>query len=596
MCGIAGYIGKETISPERISGTLTLMKNRGPDYQKHASFRDGDLNVTLLHSRLSIIDLDPRSHQPLTIGKSTVVFNGEIYNYIELRRELEARGVTFRTDSDTEVLVRAYLVWGEKCVERFEGMWAFALWDAKKEILLLSRDRFGEKPLYLFKTEDDLYFGSEIKFLRALSGSAFRVNVQQVLRYLVNGYKSLYKAGETFFQGVEEVPYATNITVGDGELFSHRYWMPRVLPARMTINEAVEGFRTRLIDSMKLRLRADVPLAFCLSGGVDSASLVSIAVKEFGYNAATFSIIDSDQRYNEYDNVKATIDDLGCAHTMIEIPKTDFFPRLEKLIQYHDSPISTISYYVHAFLSEAISNGGYRVAISGTAADELITGYYDHFNLYLYELREHPRYEEALNEWREYIGPRVRNPYLKDPALYFKNPSFRGHIYLNNDVFASYLKVPFREEFTEEQFCDSLLRNRMLNEMFHEAIPVILHEDDLNSMCYSIENRSPYLDSRLFEFAYSIPTEYLISQGYGKYILREAVKGVLNDTVRRDRTKKGFNASIQSLFTLKLKKNQDRILSGGRIFDLVHRDKIAALLDQDRFPNSLSKFLFNFIW
>src|SRR3989338_7066554 len=184
MCGIAGYIGEKTINAEHIDKTLQRMKNRGPDYQAHVSFRNGDSHVTLLHSRLSIIDLDTRSNQPITIRDCTVVFNGEIYNYLELRRELQARGVQFRTDSDTEVLVQSYLVWVERCVERFEGMWAFALWDAKKEMLLLSRDRFGEKPLYLFKIGVGLYFCSEVKFIQSLSGRALEINTAQVLRYL----------------------------------------------------------------------------------------------------------------------------------------------------------------------------------------------------------------------------------------------------------------------------------------------------------------------------------------------------------------------------------------------------------------------------
>jgi asparagine synthase (glutamine-hydrolysing) len=166
---------------------------------------------------------------------------------------------------------------------------------------------------------------------------------------------------------------------------------------------------------------------------------------------------------------------------------------------------------------------------------------------------------------------------------------------LDNDVFKGLLKSDFSEGFFENHFCDSLLRNRMMNEMFHEAIPVILHEDDSNSMYYSIENRSPYLDSKLFDFAYSIPSEYLIKNGYGKYILREAVKGVLNETVRTDRQKKGFNASIHSLVDLNKKENREYLLDEGMIYDFVHRDKIEELLNSNQRSNSYSKFLFSFI-
>ena len=278
MCGIAGYIGRAPADRCRVQRTLTLMRNRGPDYQAHLAFRDGELQVALLHSRLSILDLDPRSNQPFTIGDCTLVFNGEIYNYVELRDELEKRGIRFTTTSDTEVLLAAYLAYGPSCVDRFEGMWSFAIYDRRNKTLFLSRDRFAEKPLYYMVVPDGVYFGSEVKFIHALSGQPLQVNDAQVLRFLVNGYKSLYKSGQTFFTNVNEVPYASTLTVGqDLNPVLKRYWTPRYTPRDMTLDQAVEGFRRHLYESMRIRLRADVPLAFCLSGGVDSGALASIA-------------------------------------------------------------------------------------------------------------------------------------------------------------------------------------------------------------------------------------------------------------------------------------------------------------------------------
>lgn len=596
MCGIAGYIGNAPPDAARVTATLALMRRRGPDAQRAELFRIGDQFGVLLHSRLSIIDLDPRSHQPMTIDGCTIVFNGEIYNYVELRKQLEARGVAFRTTSDTEVLLQSYLAHGEACVNDFEGMWAFAIHDARTQTVFLSRDRFGEKPLYLMEMPDGVYFGSEIKFLRALSGRSISINERHLLRYLVNGYKSLYKGSDTFFLGVREVPYATNVIVrADGTVRSYRYWSPRVESQDMTLAEAVEGFRVRLMESMRLRLRADVPLAFCLSGGVDSASLVSIAAKQFGYDVATFSVIDRDERYNEEENIRATVDDVRCAHTAVAFPQPGFFERLEQLIRYHDAPVATISYFVHSYLSEAIARAGYRVAISGTGADELVTGYYDHFPLHLYEMRHHSECANARSAFAAHVVPMVRNPFLKNPDLYTANPNFRDHVYDERDRFAQYLTVDFREQFTEHTFCDSLLRNRMLNELFHEVIPVILHEDDLNSMYYSVENRSPYLDTRLCEFAYRIPAEHLIRDGYGKYVLREAMHGTLNDRVRVDRRKKGFNASLASLIDLRDTEVRERILGPGTIFDYVDRRAVVDLLDASLLPNSTSKFLFSVI-
>lgn len=597
MCGIAGYIGRKPIEESRITLTLSAMKNRGPDHQRCRSFSRGDIHVALLHSRLSIIDLDARSNQPFTIGDHTIVYNGELYNYIELRNELEERGVRFHTTSDTEVLLQCYIRDGEDCVKSFEGMWSFAIYDRKNGRLFLSRDRFGEKPLYWFQTPDGLYFGSEIKILKALSGSPLTVNVKQVLRHLVNGYKSLYKNGDTFYREVREVPYATNLKI-DGTLNPRlrRYWEPEcAVNHAMTLDEAIEGTRHFLTESMRLRLRSDVPLAFCLSGGVDSAALASIAARQFNYDVHTFSIIERDERYNEYDNIMATIRDIGCRHRLIDIPQEDPLPRLKRLIAYHDAPLATISYYIHALLSEEISRSGFRVAFSGTSADELFTGYYDHYLLHLYEMRGHADHQRYLSDWREHVARFIRNPILKDPDLYERNPGYREHVYDESAEWARYLTTDFFEPFTEEHFCESLLRNRMMNELFHEATPVILHEDDLNSMSCSIENRSPYLDSRLFDFAYSIPGEHLIRDGYNKYVLRRAVEGILNDRVRTDRQKKGFNASIHSFIDFDAREVRDELLEDGEIFEYVDRGRMERLFDEKPTSNSSSKFLFNFI-
>ena len=229
MCGIAGYIGSHPLPEEKIRTALCRMKNRGPDHQAYKTFQANHAHVALLHSRLSIIDLDARSHQPFEREDRCLIFNGEIYNHVELREELEGLGRTFTTTSDTEVLLEAYIVWGEKCLDRMEGMWSFAIYDGKKRSLFLARDRFAEKPLYWRQTGAGIFFGSEVKFLKALIPEAFRVNERQVLRYLVNGYKCLYKTPETFFEEVKEVPYATWMEVSeDLRPQLPRSWKPEV--------------------------------------------------------------------------------------------------------------------------------------------------------------------------------------------------------------------------------------------------------------------------------------------------------------------------------------------------------------------------------
>ncbi len=596
MCGIAGHIGVNPPDECQIRQALALMRRRGPDCQRYVSIAAAAKQVTLLHARLSIIDLDHRSDQPFTIDGCTIVYNGEIYNYLELRQNLESRGIVFQTSSDTEVLLQYYIHYGESCVDQFEGMWSFAIFDRNRAQLFLSRDRFAEKPLYYFQDEDSFFFASEVKSLAALSGKRFEVNRNHLLRYLVNGYKSLYKKDETYYLGVREIPYGTNLVIkADMKPKFSRYWRPSYTPVAMSLADAIDGTRHHLLESVRIRLRSDVPLSFCLSGGVDSSALVSIASRHFGADVATFSLIDQDERYNEYDNIKATIDDLGCRHTIIDVCQEPSLQRLTDLIHYHDAPVATISYFIHSYLSEAIAKQGYRVVFSGTSADELFTGYYDHFNLHLFEMRNHPEYPQYLSDWQNNTGKFVRNPYLQNPELYFLRQDIRDHIYLNADEFADYLTVPFNEPFTEESYSASLLRNRMLNELFHESTPVILHEDDRNSMMYSIENRSPYLDSRLFSFAYSIPAEHLIRNGYGKYVLREAMKGILNDQVRLDRRKKGFNAAINSIIDFESTENRQILLNESPVFDLVDRTKIETAMSMNPKPNSYSKFLFNFI-
>lgn len=600
MCGIAGFFCKNNIPDKRIDETLKLMKNRGPDHQDAKVFINQSSSniVGLLHSRLSIIDLDPRSNQPFKLGNLSIVYNGEIYNFLELRKQLEKKNIFFSTKSDTEVLLYYFKIYGEKCVDYFEGMWAFAIYNHKDESLFLSRDRFAEKPLYYMENGDGFFFGSETKFLKSLTGTALSVNKEHLMRHLAHGYKSLYKTEQTYFTGVKELKFAQNIRVSPkGVSKPYRYWLPTSeVDNTLSLEDSISGVRESLLESVKIRLRADVPLAFCLSGGVDSAAIASIAAKEFNAKVTTFSIIDSDERYNEEDNIMATVDDLECDHHLISASQPNPLQRLEKLIKYHDAPIATISYYVHSMISESIHKGGYRVSFSGTSADELFTGYYDHFILHLNDMRDSDDYSKYLEDWSNHIGKFVRNPDLSNPNLYFENPNFRKHVFDASDELKGFFIQPFEEKYTEETYSKNLLRNRMLNELFHEATPLILHEDDLNSMLYSVENRSPYLDTGLQKFAYSIPARHLIRNGYGKYVLRQATNGLLNDQVRLDRRKKGFNASINSIIDLHNPDVQDYILDyRNELFTFIDREKVCSLLLNENQPNHFSKFIFNLL-
>ena len=600
MCGIAGVFGPRPPSPEAAAHALRLMRRRGPDGTGTWQGTIGNNSLTLLHARLAIIDLDPRANHPLVGEGCVLVANGEIYNYRELRRELQALGHRFSTESDSEVIIHAYRRWGAACVKRFEGMWAFALFDERSQTLFLSRDRFGEKPLYTMQAGGSLYFASEIKVLAALAGAAPRVNGAQLRRYLFNGYRALWQdePPATFFEGVHEFPAASTALIKEpASPAAERYWRLAYSPQPMSRSEAVEGARKRLERATELAMRADVPIAFCLSGGVDSGALVSLAVRKLGCDVHAFSIIDSDSRYDERPNIAAVTSALGCRHTAIETRRTGFLDRLARQVAYHDSPVSTISYYVHDFLSEAIRAGGYKVAISGTAADEIFTGYYNHYAHWLAARESDPNWPTLEAEWRAGMGAHVRNAKLKDPPQFACNLAQPEYLYEDSLRFANMSigdvpRVPMRRHLAIEP-----LRNLMLNELAVDAVPVILHEDDHNSMRHSVENRSPFLNKELTEFVFTVPSEHLIHRGYTKSVLRDAVAGMLPEQVRLDQKKKGFNASILSLVDTEHAGTRLRLLDpAAPVFAYVVRDKFAALLDDDVLEdNAGSKFLFSVI-
>jgi asparagine synthase (glutamine-hydrolysing) len=601
MCGIAGYFGPRDIPPDAVDRCLSLMHWRGPDAS--GSYRHRTANgrkALVLNTRLAIIDLDDRARQPFRHEDKILSLNGEIYNYLELRDELAEAGAAFMTISDTEVLIKLLHCGGWPALDRAEGMWAFALFDETREKLLLSRDRFGEKPIYLMREADGgLYFGSEVKFIVELAGRRLQVNFDHLNRYMVNGYKALYKDSHCFFDDVTELKPGMVLTVDpDGSETVDHYWRPGGLKLddALTYEDSVALVRELVIRSVKLRLRADVPVAFCLSGGVDSNALIAIAKRVLGYDVHGFTVVNEDARYDEREMVRRAVEEMNLRHTAVPIDRVGFVDKLRVLVRQHDAPVYTISYYLQWQLMQQVAAHGYKVSISGTGADELFSGYYDHHNFYLAEVRNDAvRYAEALADWRTHIAPTVRNPFLQDPDIFVKRPQERGYIYLNADEFAGYLVRQWSEAFAETHYADSALRNRMLNELLHEAVPPILHEDDLNAMYYSIENRSPYLDRLLFEAMMRIPTHHLVRGGRAKALLRDAVRGIAPAAVIDNPRKVGFNAPILDLLDVSDSDVRAALLDKSPIFDYVRRDRIESLIGRSNLPNSESKFLFYFL-
>ena len=597
MCGVAGSIGRRPLSEFEIKRCLESMRHRGPDDSGCTQFETSSgLYASMLFRRLSVIDLDRRSNQPMEADGVRLAMNGEIYNYKEVRKKLSQRGRTFRTASDTEVLLQGYLEYGWSILDQLEGMWSLALYDKRLEVLSLSRDRFGEKPLYMTRDDQNVLYASEVAQLQDICDRRLEPNVEQLQQFMTLGYKSLYKTSETFFRGVSEVPAGSIVHVKDiDSIECEKYWRPALGPETdINFEEAVDETRRRVILSLDLRLRADVPVAFSLSGGVDSVSLASVATRELGKQVDGFTIVHSDPRYEETAIVNAVALELGVSHTKMELQKSGFLELLKQMIQQHAAPVYTLTSFVQRGLMQEIARQGFKVVIGGSGADEIFSGYYDHHLFYIASMSDETK-KEAVQSWQDSTARHVRNPYLKNPDLFVQNPEFRGHIYLNASTYASYMVKPGPTDFVEERYSESPLRNRMLKEIFHESVPVLMKEEDLNAMAFSLENRSPYLDRHLFEFATTIPTRLLVQNGVAKAVLREAMRGIAPDVVLDNPKKVGFNAPIEDLLDLNSGPLSRELLSDSPIFDVVRRESVAELLSRSQLSNSESKFLFSFL-
>ncbi len=599
MCGIAGYLGTRELSEEQVGVALETMRRRGPDNSawRHWGLAGGR-HLYLLNSRLSIIDINDRANQPIRSGDTWLTVNGELYNYVELRARLASVGRRFSTESDSEVIAAVIDQDGVSGLDRCEGMWALAAFRESSGELILCRDRFGEKPIHLYRAPHGIYFASEAKTLFALLGKRLSIDIDHLMRYVTHSYKSLYKQQNSFFEGVEELRPGSLLRVdSDGVEREERYWNPVIAPDHeMGVEEAIAGVRERLLRAVELRLRADVPIAFCMSGGIDSVSLISIARRVFDYDVHGFTIVNTDSRYEETEMVAHAVAELGIHHTSVPLDCSGFLDGLNDLIGYHDAPVSTATYYVHWRLLEQIAKNGFPISVSGTAADEMFSGYFDHHLAYLYEMRsDRQAFSRAVADWQACVLPVVRNKYLRNPHLFIDDPQFRDHVFDSSSTLRTYLHRDWEEPFVEEWYTDDLLRNRMLNEIFHEIVPVILHEDDLNSMYWSVENRSPYLDKDLFNFCCSIPTQHLVKDGRAKAVLRAAMRGIAPDKILDNPRKVGFNAPIRDLLDTNDASVRAAILDDSPIYEYLKRDKVADLMAKAELPNSESKFLFNVV-
>jgi len=607
MCGLAGYLGQQNISQELLSSTISCLSCRGPDGFENLNIKvSAEVNLNLVFTRLAIIDLDKRAMQPMHYKNYTLILNGEIYNYKFLRESIETNHgpQVWESTGDVEIALRYIYYNGIEGIHDFDGMFAIVLFDIEKKSLYLARDYFGEKPLYILQTEHGVYFGSEPKSIWALQGKQNQINNTKIVNFLVNGYKSLFKDKEDFFEGLERVDpgFIENIKFNDLIIrnkysFNSKDKIKTIDKTNIARVEIIDNVRKIVKEAVGRRLESDVPLAICLSGGVDSGLIAAIAKRDFGVSLDSYTLVSADDRYSEAASSSRIAKYIGLNHNLVDINPNDFLIRLKKLVTYHESPISTISYYVQSFLMEKIHQDGFKVSLMGTGADEIFTGYYDHHLLYLAEMHSKNKsvYQEAQSAWRQKILPLVRSPIYRNDKLYIDEPNFREHIYEGSVEMQKVSKINSQTIFTEEKLLENLLRNRMLNELFYEVIPVILHEDDRNSMMYSIENRSPFLSYELLNYMQSVNDEHLIYNGLTKSLLRDAFEDYLPKDLIMSPKKIGFNASLLELCDFNSPEFQSFMNDNSEFWEIIDKSEASKILSNLIGGDFYNKAAFNLI-
>jgi len=604
MCGIAGHVGNQEISNKILNNCLLSMEKRGPDSHGYKFFKFKNNLVSLIHSRLKIIDLRDIANQPMTINEFTIIFNGEIYNFKEIKKKLIEKGYTFKTNSDTEVLLKNFIDKKFNSFSELEGMWAIAIWDDKNKRLILSRDRFGQKPLCYYKQGSNFYFGSQINQITSLVNKSFEINYKKIFNHLSAGYRVLFKDDDTFSKKIKNFPPSHYAIIQDNKITLKKYWkLENKINEKIDYKTAKEKMIYLVNKSIKNCLISDQKISMMLSGGVDSNIIFHVMKNNYKLPFTACSVLDTNSNYDESKNINLAIKDFKGDHLVVdnsEIVKKNFLDEIKKRINFYSAPILTISSYVSSFLQEEISNNGLKVNISGIGADELFGGYYQHHIYFLNDMKKKKTFPEHFNLWKKNIYPIVRNPFLKKENLIFKKNFFLKSL-INNQVNPDiniYFKKKQNFNFYEKPFSKQIMKNRMFNELFYENIPPMLFEDDRNHMLNSIENRSPFLDKDVVEFALSLPSEFLIKNGLGKYILRDSFKDKVNNDILFDKIKKGFNFSLSKIFRDKKTKSD--------IFDLFSMNKsfiretfnfnhILKLFEKKELLNSESKFLFSLI-
>jgi asparagine synthase (glutamine-hydrolysing) len=559
VCGIAGaFFVADDPAVEAFARTAGgLLAHRGPDDEGRYDAPEG----TLVHRRLSILDPTPAGHQPFESadGRYRIIHNGEIYNYLELREELRERGYAFRTDTDTEVMLAALDAWDVEGIERFNGIWAFAVWDSVARRLILSRDRLGVKPLFLVRRGRGLAFASELKALAPLAGSV-DPNLSAVRDYLWRGLTD--HADATFDRRIESLPPATTLVLDASGERRVRYWRISELSTdadpRPSADDrrAIDDFAALLRDAVALQLRSDVPVGTCLSGGLDSSTIVALASRIVGERtgahesapriALTASFPGSAD--DETERAALVARHAGIDHVAVEPRQDGIVGFLDTLICEQDEPFLSSSILAQRAVMQAAGERGIKVMLDGQGADELLAGYLHYRYAWLLGIaRHHPWHvPSALRAGRRLgLGPAValRQAFLARLQLRpsgfapigraAATPAWLGPAVRTVDP------LPLRDAAEREPSGTPLARH-LRRAVLSTSLPALLRFEDRNSMRFGVEARVPFLDHRIVEAACRLPDRLKIADGVTKVALREAGRGLLPDAILRDNRKIGF--------------------------------------------------------
>lgn len=600
MCGIFGVLGPSGIEAGLATSIGATLRHRGPDdegylfcdgrevepiagrdtpqsvlaagvpYAPRANFarRVTRPRLILGHRRLSIIDLSPAGHQPMSYrDRYWLVFNGEVYNYIELREELRGRGYDFRTDSDTEVILAAYDCWGEDCLHHFNGMWGLAIFDRRERTLFLARDRFGVKPVYYVIGTTQFGFASEIKALLPLLPQGARINRPKLLDFLVWGISD--HTDETMFQEVRQLAAGHRMTLPVGpvldgiqplltEELKPVRWYEVAPRGDLGVRNAPDALAAALESAVRLRLRADVPVGSCLSGGIDSSSIVCLMsrmLRKGGAHAGqkTFSARSDDAAFDESYYARLVADATGAEATFLTPQPERLLEVLDDVIWHQDEPFLSASIFAQWCVFEAARKAGVVVMLDGQGADESLGGYRGFFGAYLASLIRSGSFfrwaeeanairREASFSWTRAIG--YTAAYLQ-PALLPLLGRFDGsRAYSDQTWIQPHAKSAFGSDpvLTLGGRASGIL-GMSIAQLTATNLPMLLRWEDRNSMAFSVEARVPFLDYRFVELALSLPDEAKVGGGVSKRALRQAMRGVVPDAVLDRKDKMGFVTS-----------------------------------------------------